>query len=393
MRRRLRFLPWTVAARDSSAAARVSSDRVYWSTWGWFQLRDGGAGSNSGSYEEVYPSSSLYRRAPVTFGEPIHWKFAKEMFMEARSTFVAEIADGCAWGRDGAVVTSHGMLLADVSLEPGQDSYRDPREHSFFQQQSPVPERISGTVVVLSNLHGHKSYFHWLFDVIPRLALLRKSQVPLTGDEKYLVNSLDYTFQSESLALAGVAPRNIICGDSVPYLQADRLIVPSYPGLSGIVPKWACDFLRESMLGDVSPKGADGRRIYISRRHASRRQVLNEDELTELLQEFGFCIVDPADMSVREQARLFSSASLVVSQHGAGLANLVFCPEGAAVLELFTPNLMNACYWAVSNLLGIRYHYLTFPHAPEPSQARAHDMMVDLARLSGALKQIGVARR
>ena len=204
------------------------------------------------------------------------------------------------------------------------------------------------------------------------------------------MNSLEYPFQRQSLALAGVAPENIICSDSVPYLQADRLVVPSYPGLSGIVPRWVCDFLRESMLGEASPIGADGPRIYISRRNAHRRQILNEDELTELLQEFGVSVVDPADMPVREQARLFSSASLVVAQHGAGLANLVFCSEGAAVLELFTPDSINVCYWAVSNLLGIRYHYLITSPPPEPAQARAHNMMVDLAQLSSTLERIGL---
>ena len=43
-------------------------------------------------------------------------------------------------------------------------------------------------------------------------------------------------------------------------------------------------------------------------------------------------------MSFREQAELFATSSVVVSVHGAALANLIFLPSGAAVVELKQKN-------------------------------------------------------
>jgi capsular polysaccharide biosynthesis protein len=64
---------------------------------------------------------------------------------------------------------------------------------------------------------------------------------------------------------------------------------------------------------------------------------VNEDELIERLGEYGVEPITPDERTVAEQAALFSAADLVVSPHGAALANLAFCRPGATVLEIHSP--------------------------------------------------------
>lgn len=44
---------------------------------------------------------------------------------------------------------------------------------------------------------------------------------------------------------------------------------------------------------------------------------------------------------MRNQIEIFSSSEVVVAPHGAGLANLVFLPDNAIVIELFDRSFIN----------------------------------------------------
>ncbi len=85
---------------------------------------------------------------------------------------------------------------------------------------------------------------------------------------------------------------------------------------------------------------------------------MNEDEILNLLKSYGFTVIVLESMSVLEQAALFSQAKIIISPHGSGLTNLVFCQPGTKVIELFTPNYVYHCYWWISNLIGLDYYYL-----------------------------------
>jgi hypothetical protein len=68
---------------------------------------------------------------------------------------------------------------------------------------------------------------------------------------------------------------------------------------------------------------------------AQRRSVPNLAEVASALEDVGpVRVVDPAQMSPAEQIEAFSQAEVVVGQHGAGLANMVWTSPGARVVEI-----------------------------------------------------------
>jgi hypothetical protein len=79
-----------------------------------------------------------------------------------------------------------------------------------------------------------------------------------------------------------------------------------------------------------------GEKVYISRRNAHRRSLINEDEVIKLVGHFGFSIVEMERLSLAEQVRTMAAARIVIAPHGAGLANMVFCKPGAHIVELVT---------------------------------------------------------
>ena len=64
---------------------------------------------------------------------------------------------------------------------------------------------------------------------------------------------------------------------------------------------------------------------------------------------------DDAPRSLAAQIALFGAAGLVVGAHGAGLANLVFAPEGCRVLEFPVAGRANRTYEWLARALGHAY--------------------------------------
>jgi capsular polysaccharide biosynthesis protein len=79
-----------------------------------------------------------------------------------------------------------------------------------------------------------------------------------------------------------------------------------------------------------------------------------------VLEKYGFEVHQLNDKSMEEQIRLFASAEFVVTPHGAGLSNLVFCKESTKVLELFPGGYVKQTYYDLSNKLNLEYRYIIF---------------------------------
>lgn len=76
-----------------------------------------------------------------------------------------------------------------------------------------------------------------------------------------------------------------------------------------------------------------------------------------LRQKNGFVAVTLDNLSIVEQAKIFNSAKVIVAPHGAALTNLVFCRKNTKIIEIFHPNYINVCFWALSNCVGLDYYY------------------------------------
>ena len=99
-------------------------------------------------------------------------------------------------------------------------------------------------------------------------------------------------------------------------------------------------------------------RIYISRDKTTMRRVRNEPELVTFLERHGFAKVHLEDLDVLEQILLFEQAEFIVSPHGAGLTNILFCRPGTKLLEIFPDRgLHSSAFMRMATLLDISYGY------------------------------------
>jgi capsular polysaccharide biosynthesis protein len=228
--------------------------------------------------------------------------------------------------------------------------------------------------------HG---YFHWFADALPRLWAIGKriNDLVLLLPNQYK----DIEFVNTSLKL--FAPLN------VEFMQPDnatwcrRLFVPTHTAPSGHYNEELIRGVRQLILDRAGSKQKGEPRIYISRGRAARRKIVNEADVIKILSQFGFRVVYPEDLSLTEQVRMFSGARYLVSNHGAGLTNMLFMSPGSNVLELrHRTDGINNCYFTMAAALELNYFYQSCEPVNPAADPHTADLLVDTKALGTNLE-------
>jgi len=99
------------------------------------------------------------------------------------------------------------------------------------------------------------------------------------------------------------------------------------------------------------------KKIFISRDDAPARKLINAEEVFMALQ--GWETVTLSGMGIKQQIELFSAARHVISTHGAGLTNLIWCQTGTKVIEISQTELLEKkVYPVLSHHLGLSHHVI-----------------------------------
>ena len=84
--------------------------------------------------------------------------------------------------------------------------------------------------------------------------------------------------------------------------------------------------------------GRNRRRIFVSRRDVTSRQIENEEDLINMLSEFGFEPMRLSEIPVPELISAFANAEIVVAPIGSGMVNVAFSPPGTPIIEIDHPH-------------------------------------------------------
>lgn len=219
--------------------------------------------------------------------------------------------------------------------------------------------------------HPWANYYHWITESIPRLWLLRDQLKDLT-----LIFPEDFrknVYVSESLKPFSF--RDVYYLPVEKNIFARNLCLPQLKPFSECydpaVVRWQRDFYVSYVRKGLQLDYGFGKRIYVSRKLASKRRVQNESEMEAVMRKYDFSIVHCEQLSFFQQVAAFSQAEVFVSIHGAGLTNMLFIPEGSKVLELHK-RMTNAndqhslVYWRLASALGLSYyHQICDPADPQ----------------------------
>jgi hypothetical protein len=292
-----------------------------------------------------------YHRLPLTDDHYLH-----PYYGTFNETFILTIDQGNVYGRDGWVLLNdtliHELIWQEVYLTKSQ--LQEAKKNPFIKK--------AGRVAVIAQT-GYSYYYHWMVEVLGRLALLEMNGISYD----YLYAPASSAFMKQTLQLWGVDPSKIIEASDDYIVTADQLIVPSLVGRAAVdgcprlvhyIPDYIVRYIRAKLLWAVEKQeqvSQFNKKIFISRQDASARKIINEDEVFSLLLTHGFERYHLTRMSLIDQIMLFKNAEVIVSVLGSGLTNLMFCNPEVQVIELYQAR-RDSTIWNLSQMVGLQNH-------------------------------------
>ena len=330
------------------------------------------------------PEEIVLRAPPLALQSEVHPDFASQLVDKTNELFLGVIDHARICGRDGLVVLPDGQFAWDYLTHDERRIRESPFYFNRFNRR--VRRRhVPGQYFLLSGIWS-TAYYHWMHDVLQRLWEYPSWLPPQT---KLIVPADAGAKSLQYLQELGIGSDRIARQPHDEVWQVDQLWFAPPPVPTGhsapVYARWLHRALVARIASDLSGKRLA--RLYISRKNALTRRVLNEAGLLALLASLGFQETVCEDLSCEETARLFYQADAVVAPHGAGLVNLFLTQPGARVLELLPSTAGGpTCYWTLCEALGHTYGYVN------AGTGRGHDgdMDVSLDIVRSGLKLLGI---
>ena len=258
-------------------------------------------------------------------------------------------------------------------------------------------KKIDGNVFsLLTGGGGNKNYFHWLFDVLPRLSILEDCE-QFDKVDFFLVPSYKEKHQTQTLDILNIPKDKILDSRYFKHIKANNIIATNHPHTKREydqdkwhLPIWIIEWLRKNFLKHINEKEYP-KKIYIKRNGLNEknimRSIVNEEEVITCLKKFEFEIIDLNDLNFLDQVNLFNKAKCIVGLHGAGFSNLVFSNKNIKILEFRSKN-KTKTFESICSSMKINYNSIIQSPTNMPAIDQQGHINISVAELENKIKEI-----
>lgn len=230
----------------------------------------------------------------------------------------------------------------DVEINICQGSTRtiENRSSNFYQKiyrKLVDPIQIDGEYILDSRYETDGNIAHILTAVAPRLLAAKK----LCGKITLVLRSNASNMSKNAYKLLGAS---IFCTDK--DISGELILSDDY--CPGAYEGYYTTLFQDLVFEGFNPQTPD--KVFISRKGA--RNLINESEVEQILQAYGFKKYYFEDIPVSEQWSIARNAKVVVAMHGAALSSLVFNCNQVKLIELFHPGYVVDMYRHMANTMG-----------------------------------------
>jgi len=251
-----------------------------------------------------------------------------------------------------------------------------------------IKKKINSNLFILSQgASGNENYFHWMFDIIPKLRIL--NEVYKLEEVNFFYFSKLKPWQKDILDIMGLNNIKILNSNIYRHVQAKEIIAVDHPWYEkgyileevNNIPRWIVDWLREIFL----PKSEyfdSNEKIFIDRSESKFKhcQIVNNLEVSSFLESKGFTKYKVGQLPFKKQISLFKNAKIIVGAHGAAFANLVFCRPNTKVIEIKPKDHLNYISRKISEINSLNYKLIETEIIPDNKKING-DIYLDIKYL------------
>lgn len=254
-----------------------------------------------------------------------------------------------------------------------------------------IKEVLKGSLKFISNKNGSvatvvnewsNNYFHWVTEVLPKVYFLKNCNKDFSI---LLPSNFVAEYQLTSLRQMNVP---IIYFDRTVFIK--KIYLPSRQSpYSAHYNPTIIRGLSNQLVAKTDVNLNLGRFIYITRRNANIRKIENEKEVISLLCKYDFKIIEFESLSFQQQISVSYNAEIMISIHGAGLTNMIFCKPGTVILEFSLVNqILDKCYYTLADACHLSYYYQFCNSTDMSLDYYSANLIVDIKLLNQNLAQI-----
>ena len=233
----------------------------------------------------------------------------------------------------------------------------------FLRQRRPSHQSADDAVYLLTFSHS-STYFHAVRQALPRLLF---GMALLQSNPRIRIVHSSSAIIPRCLEAFGLGGRGLF--RERPLLAPAVIVPPGADGtasIDGPLLRATASMLQHGvdakpLISASSSEGGSNVTLLVRRdtETGTGRGVYNHAALLHALQDHvgrsRVVVFEPQGVSLAETVHLWSTATLVVAPHGAGLTNLMFCQPGAVVVELYREGNPSGIYQAMADIFGLRY--------------------------------------
>ncbi len=290
--------------------------------------------------------------------------FEEQREFRTNERFLAVIDDARVKGYAGLVILPDGQFAVDYHTRNSAYVTDHP---DYFQrwQRGCTREYWPGDYFSVVSKFCREHY-HWMHDVLLHLHQVWEQ---LPSRVKLIVPEGMSESQRSLLHAVGVEDEQIVTLAANVEARVERLFFCPPVVSTRFDEPDSSNWLRDNLRRTFVSKPSRGRlKLYVSRRNAWARRVVNERDLEDVFQRCHVRVVCLEELTQAEQANLFSEASHVAGPHGAGLVNMYFASSELNVLEIFNEPISDRTYyWSMAEALGHEYGYVLGNSLPNPA--------------------------
>ena len=264
-------------------------------------------------------------------------------------------------------VINKNQIMDLVSYQQVRGVFKDPTFNVVIKKGTPkFKKKFNGRVFSLvQGASGNNNYFHWMFDILPRLIILEKY---------YNLNDINFFYcpqikpwQLSTLSIFNIGDDKLINSNLHRHIQADKILAVSHPWYSkGLIlneaknlPSWIINEIAFK-FEKYGKKFECNDKIFIDRRESKYNhcQIINDEEIKTYLKRKGFAVYKVGELNFFEQIYLFQNAKIVIGAHGAAFTNLIFCKENTKVLDIIPENHPNTVDETIAKVKNLNFKFI-----------------------------------
>ena len=262
-----------------------------------------------------------------------------------------------------AYITKNNQLT-NFSFQQNRDRLSSIKHNFVLKYGTPkIKKKVNGNVLSLVQGASGNNYWHWLFDLLPKVEILSVNKKINLFDYYYVPKLNRYIV--DSLKIYGIKERQLINSQKFKHLEANKIFFleniylkkGNFQKQFEKIPKVIVRTIRNRFLGYRNKKFYY-KKVFIDRSDSkfSHYQFFNNEVIIKKLKKKKFGIYKLSELSIFDQISLFNSSRLVLGLHGAGFANIIFCKKKTKIFEILRKNeIKRNAVKTVSKLTGLKH--------------------------------------